>query len=98
MNYPIIVRHKTKNKFIAEPLGKPELRVAATTEKEALEGVGKALESWLGSAKLVQIDVPIRNSPTSPWIEGFGRSEDDPDFDEFLAEMDKARATLDSRP
>jgi hypothetical protein len=28
----------------------------------------------------------------NPWLDAWGRSADDPDFDEYLAEIEKARA------
>ena len=91
MRYPVIVLSRSDNEYVAEPLGKPELRVVATTESEALERVERALGEWLSTAKVVQLNVPIRASG-NPWLDGFGRSADDPDFEEFLKEIEYARA------
>ena len=56
----MIVESKSENEFVAEPLGKPELRAVASTEVEALAKVERSPEEWLRSAKLVQVTIPAR--------------------------------------
>jgi len=92
MQYPIVIRSNAVGHYVAEPLGLAELRVEADTETAALEKVKRALKGWLGSAaRLVQLDLS-GPSAGNPWVESFGRSADDPLFDDFLEEMAKARA------
>lgn len=91
MEYPIIVRPESTNQYTAQPLGLPELKVIAATEAEALVQVRQALERWLASAKVVQVSVPVADNG-NPWLDSFGRSAHDPDFDEFLEEMQRARS------
>jgi len=91
MRYPVIVESKSENEFVAEPLGKPELRAVASTEAEALAKVERALEEWLRFAKLVQLEIPAGGAG-NPWLDGFGRSADDPDFDALLEEIGRARS------
>ncbi len=92
MQYPILIRAKSTDRYVAEPVGLAELRVEGTTETEALERVGQALEGWIGSAaKLVHVDLPA-SGVNNPWLESFGRSADDPLFEDFLEEMARARA------
>ncbi len=91
MQYPVIVRTESANQYVAQPLGIPELRVVAATEAEAIEKVSQALGQWLASAKVVQVAVPVTSSGT-PWLDAFGRSANDPDFDEFLEELQRARS------
>ncbi len=90
MRYPVIVESISENEYVAEPLGRPELKVIAPSEAEALAGVGRALEQWLRSAKVVQVDVRTQDS-ANPWLDSFGRSADDPDYDEYLDEVERAR-------
>ena len=91
MQYPVIVRTEKPGQYIAEPLGLKELRVEAPSETEVLKQVRKALHGLLGSAKLVQVDIP--DTPQSnPWLESFGRSADDPLFEVYLEELERARA------
>ncbi len=46
---------------------------------------------WFASGKLVHVSVPSETSG-NPWIDGFGRSADDPDFEEFVEVVENARA------
>jgi hypothetical protein len=91
MRYPVFVRSESSTSFIAEPLGIPELKTVASTERDALKQVEAALARWFAVGKLVHVSVPSETSG-NPWIDGFGRSADDPDFDEFLEEVENARA------
>jgi len=50
------------------------------------------LDQWLSSAKIVQVAVPTAVKG-NPWLDAFGRSADDPDFDEFLEELQRIRST-----
>jgi hypothetical protein len=90
MQYPIIVRTESPDRYVAQPVGIPELRTIARTAAEAIEQVSRALIQWLGSARLVQVEVP-GPSLGNPWLDSFGRSASDPDFDEFMAELQRAR-------
>jgi hypothetical protein len=90
MEYPVIVRVADVGGYLAQPLGLPELRVTAASEDEAVAGVRQALERWLASAKLVHVSVAI-GMTGNPWLDAFGRSASDPDFDEYLEELRKAR-------
>lgn len=91
MHYPVIVRTESPDQYTAQPLGMPELKVVAPTEAEAIAQVSKALDQWLTSAKIVQVAVPAV-STGNPWLDTFGRSATDPDFDEFLEELRQARS------
>lgn len=91
MQYPVIVRTESANQYVAQPLGIPELRVVASTEAEAIEQVGQALRQWLASAKVVQVAVPVAGSG-NPWLDAFGRSANDPDFEEFTEELKRVRS------
>ena len=90
MQYPIILKTKANNHYEAVPMGIPELRMVADTEADALKKVTQALEEWLTSAKVVQIDIPGLES-SNPWLKAFGRSVDDPDFDDFIEEINRER-------
>ncbi len=96
MQYPVILQSRSEHEFVAEPLGKPELAVKADSRDRALAEVGKSLRSWLGSAQMVQVDVP-GSAPLNPWIETLGQWADDPDFDELMNEIAYARAVEDRK-
>lgn len=91
MKYPVIIQPGPDDEVLAEPLGRPDLGVSGATEAEALEQVERNLEKWLRSAKVVHLEVPGIEAG-NPWLDHFGRSADDPDFDEYLDEVSRARA------
>lgn len=96
MQYPVILQSRSAEEYVAEPLGKPELAVKANSRGKALAEVGKSLQSWLGSAQMVQVDIP-GSAPGNPWLETFGQWADDPDFDELMVEIAHARAMEDRK-
>src|SRR6266571_2129453 len=94
MNYPVIIRAESAHQYVAQPLGIPEVRVVAATEAEAIAQVTEALGHWLAAAKVIHVTVPAKE-PGNPWLDAFGRSATDPDFPEFLAELQRLR-TMDT--
>lgn len=91
MKYPVIIQSRPGDEVVAEPLGRPDLGVSGATEAEALEQVERNLGEWLRSAKVVHLEIPSIE-PGNPWLDSFGRSADDPDFEEYLREVSRARA------
>ena len=55
--------------YVAQPIGLPELRVAAASEAEAVAGMRQALERGLASAQLVHVSVTIEQAE-NPWLSG----------------------------
>ena len=94
MNYPVIIRTESAHQYVAQPLGIPEVKVVAATEVEAIAQVTEALGHWLAVAKVIHVAVP-GEEPGNPWLHAFGRSATDPDFPEFLAELQRLR-TMDT--
>jgi hypothetical protein len=92
MKYPVIVQSGPDHEVVAEPLGRPDLGVRGATEAEALEQVERNLGEWLRSAKVVHLEVPgIERG--NPWLDHFGRSADDPDFEEYLRDISRGMRT-----
>jgi hypothetical protein len=92
MNYPVIIRAESPHQYVAQPLGIPEVKVVAATEAEAVAQVTEALVHWLAAAKVVHVAVPDADRG-NPWLDTFGRSATDPDFPEFLEELQRLRTT-----
>ena len=90
MNYPVIIRAESEHRYVAQPLGIPEARVVATTQEEAVAQVTETLGDWLAAAKVIQVTVPGEDTD-NPWLRTFGRSAADPDFPEFLEELQRQR-------
>ena len=90
MNHPVIIRAESAHRYVAQPLGIPEARVVATTQEETVAQVTETLGDWLAAAKVIHVAVP-GEAPDSPWLRTFGRSATDPDFPEFLEELQRQR-------
>jgi hypothetical protein len=91
MEYLVIVRAEPPDQYVAQALGIPEVRGVATTEAEAVAQVRLGLAHWLESARLVRVEVPVRNGG-NPWLDSFGHSAADPDFEVYREELERARS------
>ena len=80
--------------YVTQSLGIPEVKVVAATEVETIAQVTEALAQWLAAAKVVHVAVPGDVQGNS-WLDAFGRSANNPDFAEFLAELQRQR-TMDT--
>jgi hypothetical protein len=92
MNCLVIVREESPDRYVAVPAGVPELQVEAPTEAAAVDLVRQSLTNWFATSKLVEVDVP-GNGP-GPWLGAFGRSADDPDFDDYLQHIQHYRESV----
>ena len=87
----VVVRAEGPDRFTAQPVGIPDLKAEAATEAEAVAELNRSLARWFAAAKLVRLDVAVPGGD-NPWLDAFGRSADDPDFADFIAEIERARA------
>ena len=85
--FNVLVRPEGQGHFSAQAIGFPELKAEAATETEAVRKVRDSLLEFLSTSKLVKISVPDEN----PWLKIAGHAANDPDFDEYLEEIRKAR-------
>ena len=88
--FDVVVRAGGPDHFTAHPIGFPEMKAEAGTEKEAVRKVRDSLVEYLSTSKVVQVFIPGEN----PWLRIAGHAADDPDFDEYLEEIRKARLEL----
>jgi hypothetical protein len=89
----VIVRAEGPDRFTAQAVGIPEVKEVASTEAGAISQLRRSLAAWLATAKLVRVEVPV-NGTGNPWLDGFGRSANDPEFAAFLEELQGARSGL----
>jgi len=87
----LIVVRPESDQYVAQALAIPHLRAVAPTEAEAVETLCRSLAEWLRSAKLVRVEVPDPETG-NPWLESFGRSATDSDFQDFVQELQQPRA------
>ena len=89
MHYPVIVRAESEHRYVARPVGLPGIEAAASTKQAAVEAVQGKLREWLGDAELVQVEISTRSG--NPLLDFFGSSADDPDWEEYQAELERIR-------
>jgi predicted RNase H-like HicB family nuclease len=99
MQYQVFVQNPSDRIFMASVVGLPNLTANGITEKEAIDRLKSILDAQFKHGKLVtiDIDVPSDLSPetSDPWIANMGIFQDDPTFDDFLAEVNTYRNAID---
>jgi predicted RNase H-like HicB family nuclease len=96
MQYPIFVQNPTESHFTASVIGIPTCVAQGRTEAEALANAEGLLDEQLAKGKIVMVERPSANGNGShdnphPWMKFAGTWANDPDFDEFVAEMQRER-------
>lgn len=85
---------------MASVVGLPNVTANGMTEKEAIDKLKVILDTQFRNGKLVTIDINIPSEVTEeksdPWIDNMGIFQDDPTFDDFLAEVSNYRNEVDS--
>jgi len=92
----ILVRPCEDGSFTARAVTIPEIQATATTEAEAIVLVRQQLTAWLATAKIVKVEVAVVGEP-NPWLATFGHAADDPDFEDYLAEIQRYRNQVDEQ-
>jgi predicted RNase H-like HicB family nuclease len=87
----IAVRPDPAGKYTAQVIGIPEVRATAQTEQEAIEEAQKMLAAWLGSSRLVAIEVPTPPSGVKQVNHQGHLDPDHPMEKEYLDELARYR-------
>ena len=108
MQYQVFVKNPAESEFMASIIGLPNVTANGITEKEAIDKLKVILDAQFRNGKLVTIYVPQRyandidipskvaEEKSDPWIDNMGIFQDDPTFDDFLAEVNSYRNEVDS--
>ena len=91
MQYSILLRN-TGTHFTASVPLLPGCVSEGRSREEVLSRIRQAITDHLQTSEWVQIEVPEPNA-SNPWLDTFGRSGDDPDFEAVQAEMASYRQT-----
>jgi hypothetical protein len=91
MEHLVLVREEGPGHYTAQVLGVPNVKGEGATEAEATEQVRQSLAALLASAKIVRVEVPVTGKTANPWLDHFGYAKDDPDFQDYLEELQRAR-------
>jgi predicted RNase H-like HicB family nuclease len=92
--YAVIVEERTANHWFAQVLGWPECRAEENSREAAIATLKKVLQELLSRAEVIYLDVPKPKVENSI-MKYAGMFEDDPQFDEVLAEIETYRKELD---
>ena len=97
--YQVLVRNGHGDRFVASVLGIEDCVGEGRTREEAIAKVKAALVDSLARGELVTVDVEEGEvvSAANVWREEAGRFRDDPNFDEFVAEVQSERRDLNSK-
>ena len=100
MQYTVFLQNSGGGGYIAQVPSLPSCVGEGRTREEALENIRKSLKEMLENVveiTQVEVDVPeMRHPKLDTWMEFRGMFADDPDFDDFLLEIEAYRKELDS--
>jgi len=96
MRYPVFLTQHDGEYWAVVPL-LPSCTVQGHTREEVLQNVKVAIEKALADMEItsVEVNVPGRPANSHAWLETAGMFQDDPLFDEMLAEVAAYRRVLD---
>ena len=100
MQYQVFIQNPADRQFTASVVGLPNVKSNGTTEEEAIISLKGLLMDQFKSGKFVTIDVDVSDEgakkETDPWLNNIGIFQDDPTFDDFLAEVKTYRSEVDA--
>jgi len=96
MTVNVLVQTSPEKGYAATVLGWPDLVVTAPTKEETLEKIKAELTHRLAQGEIISLDLDIEpKNGEDPWMKFAGMWENDPTFDDFLAEIKTYREELD---
>ena len=96
MLYDVILT-KQNDTFMASVKEWPDVRVKANSRERAIQQITAELREYLTRrVEVIQVDIPLPEPLENPWLDTFGRFQDDPTFEEMQAEIASYRQELDA--
>ena len=94
LSYSVLIEAEQDGRFYAVVLGLPDCKSSGKTENEALENLQQLVQKRLKNSKIVTLEI---DSPQTdnPWMKVVGMYNDNPLFDEVIAEIEAERCKLD---
>ncbi|PMB25548.1 type II toxin-antitoxin system HicB family antitoxin [Fischerella thermalis] len=95
LTYSVLLESESDGRFSAMVLGLTDCKSSGKTENEALENLQQLLQKRLQNSRIVTLEI---NSPQidNPWLKVAGMYNDNPLFDEVLADIEAERRKLDA--
>lgn len=94
MTCQALVQRIDNDGYRATALGLPDCVATGETRDEALANLKAAVSAQLANGEIVSLQV---EGPESPWTRWFGMFNNDPTYDDFLAEVAAYRREVDAR-
>ncbi len=99
MTYPILIRSKPNDGYVATALTLSNIEVEAPTREQALAQIRKAISDTLAQGELVDLEIPEpKPMVASSYDDLVGMFKDDPTYAEFLDEVEKYRRERNETP
>jgi len=95
LKYDVLIEKTGEAGYTARVLARPDCVVQAATREEALQQLRTELLFRLAKADIVSLEF-TPEEVNNPWLKFAGMWKDDPDFDEFQAEIARNRRELDA--
>lgn len=95
MKINVLLRPAVPKGYIATVLGWPSLMIEGSTKDDALKLAREAVMQQLSEFELVTLD--LAQNANDPWAKFAGMWENDPTFDDFLAEVAAYRKEVDEQ-
>lgn len=97
MQFTILLRPQPDGSFQATVPAIPEVMASGASREEALTAAQCAIKDALVGTEVATVDVSVDGEAVrNPWLETAGMFADDETWDEFIAEMQAARAREDA--
>lgn len=96
LSYPVLLELDQENHWVASVVGWADARGVGATRDEAIQTLRQYLISKQSRGELIALRVDSPQQELHPWMEFAGMWSSDPQFDEFVAEM-QAQRELDDR-
>lgn len=95
-SYPVLIELDRENHWIASVVGWADAKGVGTTRDEAIQMLRQYLMGKQSRGELIALRVDSGQQELHPWMEFAGMWASDPEFDEFVAQM-QAQRELDDR-
>lgn len=91
LSYPVLLELDQENHWVASVVGWADARGVGATRDEAIQTLRQYLISKQSRGELIALRVDSPQQELHPWMEFAGMWSSDPQFDEFVAEMQAQR-------
>ncbi len=95
MKFTVIVEKIRDDQYRAKIWQPFQIESEGQTLDEAVQRVRELATNLIGSQKLVQISIPDDQDRRPPWARWAGLWKDNPDIDEYLANIEEYRRNAD---